>query len=46
MPFFDGNSYARSSFAIPDDLIQFLFNEDQYSAAQNDDSLQLGSLTK
>ena len=47
MPFFDGDSYARPPFAIPDDFIQFLFNEDQFNNVQTgDSSSQVGSLTK
>lgn len=47
MPFFDGDSYSRPPFAIPDDFIQFLFNEDQFSNAQTGDSgSQVGGLTK
>ena len=47
MPFFDGDSYSRPPFAITDDFIQFLFNEDQIGNVQTgDNGSQVGSLTK
>ena len=46
MPFFGGDSFARLPLAIPDDFIQFIFNEKHIDSAANDHSSQAGSLLK
>jgi len=46
MPFFGGDSFARLPFAIPDDFIQFIFNEKEFNNTTNDCSSPAGGLTK
>ncbi|KAG9241115.1 fungal-specific transcription factor domain-containing protein [Calycina marina] len=45
IPLFDSDSYALPPFAIPDDFIQFLFDETQFINAQNGDASHMGSFT-
>lgn len=44
--FFDSDSYMRSPFAMPDDFIQFLFDETQVNGYHKNASPGIGNFTE
>lgn len=46
MPFFGGDSFSRLPFAIPDDFIQFIFNEKQFNSTTDVEHRPVSSLAK